>query len=316
MNYMDYTDDPCMNIFTNGQRVRGKAIFSSGGPRAAFIDNYFSITNPGSISCTGTIKLNNPNCLTPTWTIVSGPAIITSGQSTNKISLSASGTGNVTVSASAGNYIHDITFSINNTPQLQGYYIINSNYHQPFQRPLYTNNSPIWLPANQSFGVTAYVTNPNPISPSWTRAASNYLFNWNSSGVQLNFSGTSGSTDYTQRNGIFNFTANTGCGIQTTTFTWPVITQIGSFRVSTSPNPAKDNLFVSIVDESAEAKASKEETITMTLYNLNTTVVVKRWAFKNNQSKFNLDISDVKMGYYILVVQKGKNQQSEQILIE
>ncbi|MCL4129854.1 UNVERIFIED_CONTAM: hypothetical protein GTU68_065460 [Idotea baltica] len=61
-NYMDYSDDACMNLFTSGQKTRMKALFGAGGSRVGLltsngcgtpndsVDVAFVIDNTGSMS--------------------------------------------------------------------------------------------------------------------------------------------------------------------------------------------------------------------------------------------------------------------------
>jgi hypothetical protein len=77
---MDYTDDACMNLFTNGQATRMQALFEPGGVRESFVDCNFIAqvcTTPPTISgpsqlCTGnrTFTINNrPPGSDVNWTV-------------------------------------------------------------------------------------------------------------------------------------------------------------------------------------------------------------------------------------------------------
>lgn len=51
MNYMDFTNDACMNMFTNGQKEKMRNLFAEGGPRNSFL---------GSIECDSTNAEGGP----------------------------------------------------------------------------------------------------------------------------------------------------------------------------------------------------------------------------------------------------------------
>lgn len=51
MNYMDYTDDACMNLFTNGQKSRMQSLFSAGGARVSLLSSPGCDAPSGGGSC-------------------------------------------------------------------------------------------------------------------------------------------------------------------------------------------------------------------------------------------------------------------------
>ncbi|MEO8590132.1 MAG: fibronectin type III domain-containing protein [Flavobacteriales bacterium] len=50
MNYMDYTDDACMNIFSTGQKARMQALFGTGGARVSLLSS-LGCTPPSGGTC-------------------------------------------------------------------------------------------------------------------------------------------------------------------------------------------------------------------------------------------------------------------------
>ena len=110
-----------------------------------------------------------------------------------------------------------------------------------------------------------------------------------------------------------------GAGVESSTFVEvvPMCGGGGWFRISASPNPASDDLYVTIDDEKKEVKnLSEDEDVNMALHDFYTKQIVRQWKFKNKQSQHKLSVTGLKRGMYILFVSKGKYQQLKQIVVE
>jgi hypothetical protein len=78
MNYMDYSNDVCMNIFTLGQKTRMQALFGTGGSRVALLSSQGCVPPGGGSTCAVPLGLGAGNVTTTSatasWGAVSGAA--------------------------------------------------------------------------------------------------------------------------------------------------------------------------------------------------------------------------------------------------
>ncbi len=58
-NYMDYSDDACMNLFTDGQTARMRALFGNGGARASLLNSNGCGNGSGDPTCSDGVQNGN-----------------------------------------------------------------------------------------------------------------------------------------------------------------------------------------------------------------------------------------------------------------
>lgn len=321
MNYMDQVKDNCYNMFSNGQKLRARALFATvgliPGPRVSQLNNWFKVRQSKiPIRCSGVVY-SSAACLSTSWTVLSGPATLTPGPGVNQATLTATGTGTVVIRATSGNYTTDDNIEVTNVPPAaQGYYYYTANnYSCPgCQNGLGPYNTHM-LPAGQSGNFNVNITNGNELSNiQWANSGS-YQVSYVANGGALSFYMVAGPGAYTTRTTTFTLTAQTSCGTINQGFNFSIVTQGWGYRIVASPNPAKNMLHV-IEKRNGLKQPIIDKNVTMELIEISTGRKIKQWMFSGKQKEFNLDIRGIKSGQYILIVRRGKDQDSKQIMIE
>jgi hypothetical protein len=293
MNYMDYTDDACQNIFTNGQKERARALFFMDGVRSRF---FYRVDGAATLCQNETSVFTTPNalCLPVTWS-VTGNAVIQSGQNTNSISVVGTAAGTATVTMTAGTYTDSKQISIINN-------VIAGNYYGATSGILNTNNTV------QLGSTNVKVSLPNATSFTWTHTSGNAVWSANATGSSMDFSLTASNSAVT-----FNVKAKNSCGneisrnISFSTNSW-------SFRAA--PNPATSTLRISgtQITQPTARVAETPLKFEMRLYD-KYGQIVKYAKNVTGVTDLDIDVSGLKPDIYQLQIFKDKELTNQRIEI-
>jgi Secretion system C-terminal sorting domain/PKD-like domain len=269
-----------------------------------------SITGNPILGCFSTTEAYSvPNLLgcTYTWTVSSNLQII-SGLGTSNIIVSYTFTGNTTAETWVNVVINDSKGSFPSGRRAERRLNISLNqllgttdgvYHYDYI--LSPQTVSLWGTNNAS--VTYNITDPTITPISWTTLTPNstdaaaYI---QGNMVTMSFNGQAGG--YV----ACDFTYLGLCGVMTKrleAFCLQGQSKNG-LQVMASPNPVKDNIFVTVDLTTKELKIPNQN-LHFNLIDANTKRLLKKWDMKNNQSQYNLNIVEFKSGVYILQITLG-----------
>lgn len=290
--------------------------------------NPLNIAGNDILSCpTGPQDYSVPNLVgcTYTWT-VSPNLTIQTGQNTSKIKVFFS----TTAQPSDAGWVNVVINDSKGT--------IPFGRRVELRKNLTTNNSTIQLTGTYSTNTT---TKPIQTVNAVPIGYINAQYQWPGvSNISATLqSGSSSGTGFNSYPGSFTFSLSSGqsisiyfagtgaCGLVNATRVF-YQSSYSSFSIVASPNPATNNINVTITkildtalaNPNTLVSTSKSNTKGITkmyLYEFNTNVLIKQWTYQEMETtKYSLNIVGVKSGYYLLRMERDNKTTTTKILVQ
>jgi hypothetical protein len=239
MNFMDYSADRFMNLFTQDQVNRMRAVFQPGGERRGFIDNYFTLTKLYSSCSLGYYLVRTPFCEANnniTWSIA-GLATTSDYPSTFATVYPQSGAnGTAILTASWNNFTSDITIPVGYGNEGSLYSYSGNTFANT---PIYSGG---YYPAkSNSFGNVSF-TGASGTAQNWRVVSQTGYAYFNGSGNSFNVGAYPPSSNITVEADV-----NTACGLKTIQYTFYYSRYGyggGGYSYRLSPNPASNSITI------------------------------------------------------------------------
>ena len=322
MNYMDYSPDACMNIFTEDQKNRMRSQFAvvNGvpGARSGFLNNYFGFINQAaSITCKGKMTVS-PMCLPVTW-IITGPATISSGNGSNQIEISATGSGIVHLVATSGNYTAetDVSVTVGSPPYVTIDISTSGSYSElPANYTLSDYNS---VCNYQNVNLNMYITAAS--TSSWSKVSSNPTnLYWEQTGNNLGFYFYN-----VGQSAQYRITATNSCGTTSKNYGFKSIDCSGGGGgcevYAASPNPASESIDITVPNipppppcDVTAAQLAQSDITEVTIYDQSGTMK-RKLNYSAKTKKVHINLNGLKTGIYIFEIGNKAHKERKQVVV-
>ena len=291
-----------------------------------------SITGNNAL-CSGsaTYSIANLPCnASVTWSASPSNIVSLSCTSCASTTLTGTGAGNVTLTATVSSptcsNLTSPTKTISVGNAVSGYYNVQSNYVVSYNNTLDYGGGSVFLPKNQSVLFSIQLTSTNLSNVSW--GVSGTYSTYYSGANFFNLYMTAPSSSWSANNATVTLNATGLCGAFSKSYNFQAVANGSySYSMKASPNPATNTLnvavasaedtSVTVVPKPNAAKANASSGITrIALYDSYTNALIKQWTFAEKEAgNYNLNISGVPSGVYILKLERNRKSTTTKVIV-